>query len=381
MNVAPEVAVGTQVLDADALDRLFDALRERGWEVHGPTVRDGAIVLAPLSSAAALPDGWTDEMAPGRYRLQRDPQAGRFGYTLAVTPWKRFLFPPDVTLVRMRTSDGRLAVAAGDPAPRRAFIGVRACELAAIAVQDRVFLKGPYVDPVYRERRESVFLVAVECRRIGPTCFCASMGTGPRVTEGFDLRLVELRTDDGPAYAVEAGSERGLEVLESLPLRAPTAAELAAEQAAPAGHGRALDTADLPALLTAAVESPRWDQVAKRCLACGNCTQVCPTCFCFTFQDASDLAGTATERVRRWDSCFTPSHSYIHGGSIRPSVRSRYRQWLTHKLGTWHDQFGVSGCVGCGRCIAWCPAGIDLTEEVGALRSIERRKETGRADT
>jgi ferredoxin len=137
--------------------------------------------------------------------------------------------------------------------------------------------------------------------------------------------------------------------------------------------GRAMETDGLPALLARNPEHPRWAQVAERCLTCGNCTLSCPTCFCHTVEDVADLAGTTAERVRRWDSCFTSEFSYIHGGSVRPSARSRYRQWLTHKLSAWHDQFGTSGCVGCGRCITWCPAKIDITEEVHAIREGRRK--------
>jgi Fe-S oxidoreductase len=95
---------------------------------------------------------------------------------------------------------------------------------------------------------------------------------------------------------------------------------------------------------------------------------VCPTCFCATVEDATDLTGSATERRRVWDSCFSQEFSYIHGGSVRTSAGARYRQWITHKLATWHEQFGVSGCVGCGRCITWCPVGIDITAEARAVR-------------
>jgi sulfhydrogenase subunit beta (sulfur reductase) len=119
--------------------------------------------------------------------------------------------------------------------------------------------------------------------------------------------------------------------------------------------------------------------VASRCLGCANCTLACPTCFCASVSDTTDLEGETAARVRRWDSCFTLDHSYIHGGSVRASLRARYRQWLTHKLASWIDQFGVSGCVGCGRCITWCPVGIDITEEVAAIRARDgaSRREDG----
>jgi sulfhydrogenase subunit beta (sulfur reductase) len=367
-----------QVLEGSDLERLIAALRDDGYEVMGPTVRDGAILYDAIASAAELPAGWLDLQEPGRCRLVADPDAGPFDYTVGLTSWKRFLFPSDVVLARVRVGEDGLEISGHDAAPRLAFLGVRACELAAIAVQDRVLAGGPWVDPIFRERRAAAFVVAVECRRIGSLCFCASMGTGPRVTGGYDLRLVSVRGGREPAFAIDAGTERGHALLARLPVRTADGRERAAATAPPAGPpdgGRAIDTDGLPALLAANLEHPRWDDVAQRCLSCGNCTQVCPTCFCFSFEEVSDLTGRDTARVRRWDTCFATAHSYIHGGSLRPSTRSRYRQWLTHKLGTWHDQFGMSGCVGCGRCIAWCPAGIDLTEEVRALRLPGRPKE------
>ena len=139
---------------------------------------------------------------------------------------------------------------------------------------------------------------------------------------------------------------------------------------------RNIDTTGIKELLYQNFEHPRWDNVAGRCLTCANCTMVCPTCFCTTVEDVTDVTGDHAERWRRWDSCFTQSFSYIHGGSVRTSAKSRYRQWMTHKLASWIDQFGSSGCVGCGRCITWCPVGIDITEEVRAIREGREDMET-----
>jgi ferredoxin len=365
------------VIEPEALGDLVNGLRGRGFTVLGPTRRDGAIVYEELASADELPIGWTDVQEAGTYRLERRADEARFGYAVGPHSWKQFLFPPRVRLWRARRANGGFEVdeRPADEGPF-AFFGVRSCELHAIAIQDRVFVGGSYVDGDYAARREGAFVVAVNCFEPGGTCFCVSMGTGPRAESGYDLALTEI-LDGEHRFLVEAGSERGAELLHTLPRRPAEEADAAAADRAVAGAaermGRTLDARDLRDLLAGTLEHPRWDDVAERCLTCGNCTLVCPTCFCSSVEDVTDLAGEQSERFRSWDTCFSLHHSYIHGGDIRPSGRSRYRQWLTHKFGTWHDQFGTSGCVGCGRCISWCPVGIDVTEELSALRTEGRR--------
>ena len=368
--------VAAVVIAPQALEELIDALRRRGFRVLGPTLRDGAIVYDELESADELPAGWTDVQEAGSYRLERRDDEARFGYAAGPHSWKQFLLPSRITVLRAhRTEDGGFELE--EPAPPEqplALLGVRPCELRAIATQDRVFLGGRYADRDYAARRDGAFVVAVNCFEPGGTCFCVSMGTGPRADAGYDLVLTEL-LEGGHRLLVEAGSERGEEILAELPHRPAEPSDLDTAEASLAGAvermGRRLDAGDLRDLLAGNLEHPRWDDVAERCLTCGNCTLVCPTCFCTTVEDHTDLTGAHGERFRLWDSCFSVDYSYIHGGSIRPSGRSRYRQWLTHKFGTWHDQFGSSGCVGCGRCITWCPVGIDITEEVAAIRETE----------
>jgi ferredoxin len=361
------------VVAPEALDVLVGALRARGYRVLGPTVADGAVVYGDLGSAADLPVGWTDRQDGGSYGLERRGDEARFGYAVGPHSWKQFLFPPRIRLWQARRGADGLEVEEEplDETPL-ALVGVRACELHAIAIQDRVFLGGRFVDRDYAARREGTFVVAVNCFEPGGTCFCASMGTGPRVEAGYDLALTEI-LDGGHRLLVEVGSGLGAEILGELPSRPARPDDLDAAARAVDGAasrmGRVLDAGDIRDLLAVSLDHPRWDDVAARCLACANCTLVCPTCFCSGVEDASSLDGTSAARSRVWDTCFSLDHSYIHGGAIRPSARSRYRQWLTHKLGTWHDQFGTSGCVGCGRCITWCPVGIDITEEVAALRT------------
>jgi ferredoxin len=364
------------LLDIGDLDALFAALRAQGYVVVGPTRRDGAIVYEELDSAAELPAGWTDEQQPGSYRLKRRPDEARFGFAVGPHAWKRYLHPPVLRLLAARRS-GRGAAfeaegALAEPPPKYAFIGVRACELAAIARQDQVFLQGPYVDRSYEARRKDLFIVAVQCTSPSGTCFCASMRTGPRVDGGADLVLTEVAGAGRHVLVGRVGSERGAEVLAAVPHQPATADDereaAVGVEAAAERMGRSLDVDAVREGLLQNPEHARWDHVAARCLTCGSCTMSCPTCFCTTVDDVLSLRADRAERWRKWDSCFTVDFSYIHGGSVRSSPRSRYRQWLTHKLGTWQDQFGVPGCVGCGRCITWCPVGIDITVEAAAIR-------------
>jgi sulfhydrogenase subunit beta (sulfur reductase) len=363
---------GKQVVLAKAeLQKIFDALGAAGYTIVGPTLSQEAIVYEEIDRIDDLPIGWTDEQGPGYYRLRSREDGRFFGFGLGPQSWKRYLYPPRLTLFRTSRNGAGFEIDAEVETPQYAFIGARACELAAIARQDRIFLEGAFQDPHYRIRRERAFILAVNCTEPGATCFCQSMGIGPSCDSGFDLALTELDS----TFLISVGSEVGADMLAGCDWRPAGAFELDKARRllteAEEKMGRTLETADLPGLLYDNLEHPRWDETAERCLSCMNCTMVCPTCFCVDVQDVSDLTGDQTERVRLWDSCFNPDFSHVHGGNIRPNIRSRYRQWLTHKLASWIDQFGESGCVGCGRCITWCPVGIDLTEEVAVIRGEE----------
>ena len=381
MNGQPERA--KVVIERERLQRLFGVLREKGYRVIGPTVCEGAIVYDESRSVDDLPHGWTDEQQGGTYRLKRSTDEALFGYVVGPHSWKGFLHPPVQRLWRAkRNGDGFQVQEEKQEAPKYAFIGVRSCELHAMSIQDKVFTGEQYVDPIYKSRRERAFIVAVNCGQAGGTCFCASMQTGPKTTSGFDLTLTEVLQGGRHYFVVEVGTERGADVLNEIPHRpANSQDEEIADRITTATArqmGRTMDTTNLKGLLYRNYEHPRWDEVATRCLTCANCTMVCPTCFCTTVEDVTDLTGEQAERWRKWDSCFTMDFSYIHGGSVRGTPKSRYRQWMTHKLATWIDQFGTSGCVGCGRCITWCPVGIDITEEVRAIRESETIGRAGR---
>jgi ferredoxin len=367
-----------RVVDRGDFDALLGALTARGYTILGPTVRDQTIVYDEVATASDLPIGWTDEQDGGHYRLRRRDDHALFGYNVGPQSFKAQQLPADVKVWRARVApDGELTEFQEPPrtSPRYAFLGARSCELHAMSILDHVLLGGRHPDPADSARTRDVFVIAVQCGQAGDTCFCVSMNTGPVAEKGFDLALTEVLDGIRHYFVVEVGSERGAELIDAVPNQDASdgethAATLIHAQTA-ASMGRELDTTDIKGMLYRNLQHPRWDEVANRCLSCGNCTMVCPTCFCTTVEDVGDLQGEHVERHQRWDSCFTVDYSHIHGGAVRSSTRSRYRQWMTHKLATWWDQFDSSGCVGCGRCITWCPVGIDFTEEARAIRESE----------
>lgn len=375
-------------IEKPQLQAVVDRLVQLGFRTIGPQVSDGAVVYDDLESVEQLPVGYLDEQDGGKYRLRQTGDAW-FDYVVGPHSLKNYIFPPRDTLLKLDRIEDNWQIRVPDPPSQPlAVIGPRACDLHALRMQDRVFLGDQYVDPAYQSRREKLFVVAVNCRRAAATCFCHSMKTGPAVTFGFDLALTEL----SDRFVVQIGSERGADVIGAAEWSPATAAQVEEARRLPkdletemnrrgtnedtAGSNgeprpRHLDTYEIRDLLLNNLEHPRWQEVAERCLACANCTMVCPTCFCSSVEEVTDLTGDHVRRERSWASCFTAEHSYMNSGTVRKSTRSRYRQWLTHKLATWYDQFDTSGCVGCGRCITWCPVGIDLTEEVTAIRETE----------
>ncbi|MDD5542584.1 MAG: 4Fe-4S dicluster domain-containing protein [Acidobacteriia bacterium] len=354
------------------LESLFVVLHEQAYKIIGPTVNDDAIVLGELNSTADLPVGWTDEQSGGSYRLARHSRPEFFHFASGPHSLKQYLHPPSVCLwTASRNGHGFEIMEKVQEAGKLAFVGVRACDLHALAILDKVFKAGPLPDSSYALRRSQLLVIAVNCTSPGGTCFCESMKCGPQVDEGFDLVLTEIEDEGRHFFVGQAGSESGRTIAAKIPQEEASSTDLERVETmlndARTRMGRRLDTSDLKKQLYRSYDHPRWEETAERCLNCGNCTMVCPTCFCNTMEDVTDLSGVRAERWRKWDSCFTTDFSYIHGGSIRSSAKSRYRQWLIHKLATWVDQFGTFGCVGCGRCITWCPVGIDLTEETAAI--------------
>ncbi|MDH3294907.1 MAG: 4Fe-4S dicluster domain-containing protein [Acidimicrobiia bacterium] len=406
---APSVEAADVVVSLAGLDRLIAVLGQEGYEVHGPTVDNGVISHDLIVSVDELPVGLTDRQSGGTYRLEQRGDNARFGYAVGPRSWKQILHPPrtrvwtmsreEIAAAANPNSEARAGVRGVNVSinrPRstpRAFLGVRPCELAAIGKQDRVLIQGPHPDPDYQANRHDNIIIAVNCGDPSDSCFCSAMGTGPAADSGYDLALTELVTggrfpSDEPRYLAQVGSERGASILAAVSAGEPNTtrrqdwhidlaedgdraqARQVIERAVAVMTERfpsRLDDHGVTELLYQNLDSDQWADIAQRCLSCGNCTLACPTCFCTNLEDVTDLSGEVTDRWRVWDTCFSLDFSHMGPGPVRADIASRYRQWLLHKLGSWHDQFGESGCVGCGRCITWCPVGIDLRDELSVM--------------
>lgn len=362
-----------KVVDRNAIDSIISLLKMEGFITVAPTIRDQTIIYDEIETTSELPIGWTDEQEAGHYRIKKREDEALFGYNVGPHSWKKYLFPPKLEIFEANKNGKSFeikTILTDDT--KYAFIGVRACELNAIKIQDKVFNNFLYKDTHYGSIRDKLFIITVNCTQAGNTCFCVSMNTGPKADRGFDLSITEVINPDEHYFVVETGSEKGKEVLDHVDSISASAEQISKAEAgienAARNMGRSLDTAGIKEMLFNNMEHPQWNDVAARCLTCANCTMVCPTCFCNNIEEVNDISGNHTERWRNWDSCFSLDFSKVAGGNFRTSPKARYRQWMTHKLSSWIDQFGTSGCVGCGRCITWCPVGIDITKEVKAIQ-------------
>ncbi|GAB4422514.1 MAG: 4Fe-4S dicluster domain-containing protein [Thermodesulfovibrionales bacterium] len=362
-------------LRKDKLNLLFERLKD-SYRVIGPEVKGDVIILSEID-LHDIPAGYTDRHGPGTYRLSpQSPQGVIFSFSIGPDSFKRFLHPSVKEIFGLRRSKKGMAIAPlSEQKGPMAFIGMRACDISGLRLLDRVFLEGPVKDHGYEILRRDSMIIAVNCLQPNDNCFCNSMGTGPEVKDGFDIAITEL--DD--FLLLEIGTAKGEELIVGLPSDKADEQDMAEKKAkiedCKKMMKKSLRVNELPWLIYRNLEHPRWTDVARRCLACGNCTQVCPTCFCSSTYESVQLSGLSKRpaevsgsRIRTWDSCFSKNFSRVHGGNFRPSRRARYRQWMAHKLAYSIDQFGSPGCVGCGRCITWCPVGIDITEELEALR-------------
>ncbi len=364
-------------IDKNGLGSIISALLEKGYKVIGPVLNGGAIIYDEITGVNDLPEGWGDKQEAATYRVVKRSDKALFGYVVGPHSWKKFLYPQKTKLWEAEKNNKGFDIKPSNgTAVKYAFLGVRSCELNAIQIQDRVFNNGMFADTFYNKIRKEIFTIAVNCTQAGGTCFCVSMDTGPKAKGGYDLALTEVINESGHYFILDEGSEKGREISSKVLSSEASQDEIsAADKAvknAEDNMGRKMNTDGIKEMLYNNHDHPAWALIAARCLSCANCTMVCPTCFCANVDDTTDLTGSHTERWRRWDSCFALDYSKVAGGNFRTSIKARYRQWMTHKLASWIDQFGSSGCVGCGRCISWCPVGIDITKEVELIRETAK---------
>ncbi|MCL5047219.1 MAG: 4Fe-4S dicluster domain-containing protein [Firmicutes bacterium] len=365
------------VATTQGIDELIKLLLGDGYQVIGPSAENNVIQKKEITSVEDLPKGYTDSQAPGHYALKRDSSSPElFSWAVGPASFKDNLFPSKSTLFEGKITKSDVSISQKEPFSQKVcFFGIRPCEVAAMAVLGRVMAGGPYQDPQAKSVRENSLVIAVECGYPAENCFCTSFDTGPMADEGCDIIITEI-TEGEHRFLLRSGSDTGHHILNRLNYKSALPEDVSARDRVIAKSisqiGKSIDAENTPSMLARNLSSHVWSDIARRCLSCGNCTMVCPTCFCASFEHSNGLENDFSV-TRRWDSCFDTAHSYIHGGSVRTSTASKYRQWMTHKLSTWVDQFNEIGCVGCGRCITWCPVGIDITEEVAKIAESESK--------
>ena len=289
-----------------------------------------------------------------------DPADLRLDYNTTILPPKKYLQPPEERLMTF-TRSGKPLVETVVDAPPTVILGVHTCDLAGLRVLDAAFSQG-FPDAHYLKRRENTLLVGLECLEpCDEHSFCKSMGT-VTASNGYDLHLTDL----GQAYAVDVGTEAGLALLQKYDgARPATEADMQQLNRVLSAkwprfpYKLEFDVGELAPLMVNSWDSPLWDQLAEICLACGSCTLVCPTCFCFNVYDEVELDLSTGERKRRWDSCQLDEFARVAGGeNFREHQSARLRHRFMRKGRYLWEKYGVLGCTGCGRCARSCLAHI-----------------------
>jgi len=339
---------GAVVVTKDGFMELLERLMEN-YQVVAPVERNGRVL----------------------YEFVSDPHEANLEYRgTTLLPPKRFFFPEKEILFTYEIEEGgevrvydRYSEVKG---LRRVLVGVRPCDIRGLEVLDKVFI-GEFHDPYYAARRQGTLIVGLTCNEPTEYCFCAYTGSGPMIDSGYDL----LMTDLGESYLVEVGSEKGEKIVKlNLDLFKEATADDLRERTRilreVEGKIREQGLPDLTKMYEPLVKlfnADLWREYGRRCVACGKCNFTCPTCRCFNVYDDPNLDLRSGKRVRVWDSCHFLSFTRVASGEVfRKERHSRVKQRIYHKYCYSIDEIGMISCVGCGRCIEVCSAGIDIRE-------------------
>ncbi len=340
----------TKILKMKDIAVFLGALLDE-FRVFAPIKRDGRVFFRPFSLG--------DEVCLGDEPVRGTP--------------KEILFPQSETLLTYHHEGRSLVISDALPEDETPWLifGLRPCDAASILVLDRVF-GGTPGDPYYMKRREKTFLVGLGCVRPGTACFCKAMGEGPFSMKGLDVMM----TDIGQDVVLRASSEKGEFLLKKMDLPEASAVEMSRVEEvmseAEAVMEEAMDLEALRAVLDCSIDDPLWLDMTEKCISCGICTYLCPTCHCFDVTDeGEDRWG---ERKRTWDSCQFPLFTLqASGENPRPTAKERYRQRIMHKFSFIPEEHGIVGCVGCGRCVTECPVNLDIRQILQAFLVKEVR--------
>ena len=333
-------------LEKEKLDFFASVVQQFG-QVHAPVEQDGGYAFRPLSR-------WSD---------------ARLTYNRTILPPKKYFLPPQETLFRYDPERGYVACSDAMERPIILF-GLHACDIYALNILDQVFA-GAYPDPYYQTRRKNVVIIGIDCMP-DERCFCRSM-RADFVDRGFDLFLYDI----GDYYLTMVGTALGDDmVLATGPLfEQPNASDLDEYKRRSSSKHAAfqleVEIRDLPEIFEMEYQSEIWDELGEKCLCCGNCSMVCPTCYCYDVTDRAEVGSRAATRTRSWDSCLFSSHALVAGGeNFRESRASRIKFRFYHKQRGFVAEYGRPSCVGCGRCIAACPVKIDIVQVLERLRGV-----------
>ena len=331
------------VRESDLINLLGEWLKE--YELIAPVKRDNLVVFDRVDSAGEV----------------------LFNYSNTVKSAKELLLPQSETLFTYNSMDHSASIEThfNDAAPKLLF-GVRPCDAKSFLLLDKVFDGERYKDAYYLNRRANTLVVTIGCVQPRTTCFCTSVNGGPFSEDGSDLMLIDI----GDAYVVKVTSDRGAGLLEGAELEDAGEDDLASMkrviQDAEASMSPKLAIEGRQENLESIFDDPIWGPLTEKCLGCGVCTYLCPTCHCFDIIDeARDSQG---ERIRLWDSCqFSQFTLQASGFNPRLTNKERLRQRVMHKFSYFPKNYGLTGCVGCGRCIQECPVNLDIRDVLNDL--------------